>query len=86
MMNRTICLLIFICLSFGSVQTSLAEEVDLELVLLADASGSIDDAEIRFQRRGYAQAITDPDVISAILGTAYQKIAVTYVEWGDDTS
>ena len=86
MINRTICLLISICLSFGTVQTALAEEVDLELVLLADASGSIDNAEIRFQRRGYALAITDPDVISAIQGTAYHKIAVTYVEWGDDRS
>ena len=30
------------------------EEVDLELVLLADASSSIDDTEVVFQRRGYA--------------------------------
>jgi len=33
-----------------------AEAVDLELVLLADASRSIDDAEIRFQRLGYVVA------------------------------
>ncbi len=37
-----------------------AESVDVELVLLADASGSIDDDEILFQRKGYADAITDP--------------------------
>jgi hypothetical protein len=43
-----------------------AESVDLELVLLADASGSIDNAEIRFQREGYAAAITHPDVLWAI--------------------
>ncbi len=60
--------------------------VSLELVLLADATGSIDDAEIRFQREGYARAITDPAVISAIRNTAYGRIALTYVEWGDDTS
>ncbi len=59
------------------------EKVDLELVLLADASGSIDDAEILFQRQGYATAITDPVVLSAIAGGFDQKIAVTYVEWGD---
>ncbi len=35
-----------------------AERVDLELVLLADASRSIDDGEIRHQRRGYAAALT----------------------------
>ncbi len=59
-----------------------AESVDLELVLLADASGSIDDGEIRFQRQGYAAAITDPAVLSAIEQGYEQKIAVTYVEWG----
>jgi len=58
------------------------ESVDLELVLLADASGSIDDGEILFQRRGYATAITHPEVLWAI-GQGYdQRIAVTYVEWG----
>ncbi|WP_074221542.1 DUF1194 domain-containing protein [Rhodovulum sp. ES.010] len=60
---------------------ALAEDVELELVLLADASGSIDMAEIAFQRRGYAEAITDPDVLAAIANTAYGRIAVTYVEW-----
>lgn len=63
-----------------------AAEVDLELVLLADATGSIDADEIRFQRQGYATAITDPEVLSAIRNTAYGKIAVTYVEWADLTS
>ena len=68
---------------------SLAQEetkVGLELVLLADATGSIDDAEILFQRQGYAKAITDPNVISAIQTTIYEQIAVTYVEWGDASS
>ena len=65
---------------------SAAEEVDLELVLLADATGSIDDAEILFQREGYAKAIADPAVISAIRRTLTGRIAITYVEWGDFTS
>ena len=56
--------------------------VDLELVLLADGSRSIDDAEIRFQRDGYAKAITHPDVVAAATGGYYQRIAVTYIEWG----
>ena len=58
-----------------------AQDVELELVLLADASGSIDPAEIEFQRIGYAEAITDQRVIRAIQETAYGRIAVTYVEW-----
>lgn len=58
-----------------------AQDTDLELVLMADASGSIDPDELRLQRQGYAQAMTDPDVIAAIRNTAYGSIAVTYVEW-----
>jgi hypothetical protein len=63
-----------------------AQSVDLELVLLADASGSIDDAEIHFQRQGYASAITHPAVLDAILQGYDQRIAVTYVEWGATNS
>jgi hypothetical protein len=58
-----------------------AQEVDLELVLLADASGSITQAEIEFQRRGYAEAITHPEVLAAIRTNLTGSIAVTYVEW-----
>jgi hypothetical protein len=58
-----------------------AQDVELELVLLADSSGSIDAGEIRFQRQGYAAAITDPRVVETIQLTAYGRIAVTYVEW-----
>jgi Protein of unknown function (DUF1194) len=58
------------------------ERVDLELVLLADASGSIDDVENRLQRHGYAAAITDRQVLWAIEhGGELGRIAVTYVEW-----
>lgn len=57
--------------------TAAAEPVDLELVLLADASRSIDDGEIRLQRRGYAAAITHPDVLAAITGGYLRRIALT---------
>lgn len=58
-----------------------AQEVDLELVLLADASGSITQAEIDLQRESTATAITDPAVLAAIANTLTGSIAVTYVEW-----
>ncbi|WP_220747825.1 MULTISPECIES: DUF1194 domain-containing protein [Jannaschia] len=63
-----------------------AQDTDLELVLLADASGSISQAELMFQRDSYAQAITDPAVLDAITNTAYGHIAVTYVEWATNQS
>lgn len=65
---------------------SRAQDVELELVLLADATQSIDNAEIYFQRQGYASALTDPSVLAVIAGSAYGRIAVTYVEWGGQFS
>lgn len=73
-----------LCCAAG--EAAAQEQVDLELVLLADASRSIDDAEIRFQRQGYAAALTHPDVLGAIARGFEQRIAVTYVEWGDASS
>ncbi|MEX0286021.1 MAG: DUF1194 domain-containing protein [Paracoccaceae bacterium] len=58
-------------------------DVELELVLLADTSGSIDRHEVEFQRKGYAAAISDPRVVAVIRNSAYGAIAVTYVEWGE---
>lgn len=63
------------------LQPSLAQDTDLELVLLADASGSIDAGEIAFQREGYARAITDPEVLAAVSGTAFGSVTLTFVEW-----
>ncbi len=63
-----------------------AQPVDLELVLAADASGSIDEGEIKLQREGYASAITSGEILQAI-GVGYLgRIAVTYVEWGAENS
>lgn len=88
MLRHILGAILIILMTFWSLSSTAQEEtkVGLELVLLADATGSIDDAEILFQREGYAKAITDPNVISAIQTTIYERIAVTYVEWGDSNS
>lgn len=78
LINLTVLLVILF-----AYEAAAKERVDVELVFLADASGSIDEAEIRFQRRGYAEAITHPDLLKAVSFGARGKIAVTYVEWGD---
>ncbi|MEM7523825.1 MAG: DUF1194 domain-containing protein, partial [Pseudomonadota bacterium] len=70
----------------GEVAAQDQREAGLELVLLADASGSIDAEELQFQRQGYAQAMTDPEVVSAIQDSLYGTIAVTYVEWAANTA
>lgn len=71
---------------FGfSLEASAAErEVDLELVLAVDISGSIDLEEAALQRRGYVHALRHPDVIEVIRRGRLGRIAVTYVEWAGD--
>jgi len=55
--------------------------VDLELILMADGSGSVDDEEFILQRHGYAKALRDPAIIQAIKGGILGRIALSYVEW-----
>ena len=50
-------------------------------MLAADVSRSTDDDEFNLQRKGYANAITDPEVLSAIMGGKHHAIAVTFIEW-----
>ena len=63
-----------------------AEPVDLELVFAADGSGSIDDDELLLQRQGYADALRDRRVLEAVTSGRWGKIAVNYIEWGDEAS
>jgi hypothetical protein len=66
----------------GTALAAAAEEVDLELVLAADGSGSIDDEELRLQRVGYARAVAHPRVLLAIASGFLGKIAIAFIEWG----
>ena len=83
----TLALVALLAASIGAPAQGVPEPVDLELVLLADATGSIDETEIRLQRQGYADAMVDPEVLFAIAnGGSDGRIAVTYVEWAGAAS
>ncbi|MDK1373518.1 MULTISPECIES: DUF1194 domain-containing protein [unclassified Sinorhizobium] len=56
-------------------------DVDLELVLAVDMSGSMDMEEARVQRLGYLGALRHPDFINAIKGGYLGRIAISYFEW-----
>jgi hypothetical protein len=60
---------------------SVAETVDLELVLLADVSRSVDDEEFKLQRQGYAAALMDPRVLRAFFSGAHRAVALTFIEF-----
>jgi hypothetical protein len=75
--------LLAVCACLWLTVPALAAEraVELELVLAADISGSMDLQEAALQRRGYVEAFRHPDVIAAIEGSRLGRIAVAYVEW-----
>lgn len=61
-----------------------AEQVDLQLVLAADVSRSVDAEEFALQREGYAAAFSDPRVLRAIRSGPTGRIAVCFVEWSGE--
>ncbi len=73
-----------IALTFLLSVPSIAQKkipVDLELILMADGSGSVDDAEFLIQRQGYAKALRHPDIWHGISSGILRRIALSYVEW-----
>jgi hypothetical protein len=58
--------------------------VDLELVLAADISESMDPAEAALVRQGFVNALRHPSVIDAIERGRLGRIAITYIEWAGD--
>lgn len=74
-------LLVFV-LMLAPVAASAETEVDLELCLASDGSGSITPEEFAFQRQGFALAIGSKEVLAAIQSGFRKKIAIGYMEWG----
>ncbi len=64
-----------------AVAADAASEVDVELVLAVDMSGSMDIEEARIQRSGYVEAIRHPDFTNAVTGGLIGRIAISYFEW-----
>jgi len=58
-------------------------DVDLELVLAVDTSGSVDDREYALQISGIANAFRDPEVLDAIAAGPLGRIAVTVSFWAE---
>lgn len=58
-----------------------ATPVDVALVLVTDVSRSIDDGEFEIEKKGYAAALTSPDVVAAIRGGITGAIAIAYLEF-----
>ncbi|WP_342593635.1 DUF1194 domain-containing protein [Ancylobacter gelatini] len=68
--------------SLSSTAHEPGRRVDLELVIAADVSTSMDREEKRLQHEGFVQAFLSGAVQRAIIAGELGRIAVTYVEWG----
>ncbi|MEO1608786.1 MAG: DUF1194 domain-containing protein [Pseudomonadota bacterium] len=62
------------------------EYVDVELVIAVDVSGSMSDKEHNTQRQGFLTAFEDQQLIRTIQLGIRGRIAVTYIEWGNELS
>ncbi len=63
------------------VQAQNEANVDLQLVLAVDTSGSVNQTRFELQKQGYAAAFRNPRVLSAIRSGMTQSIAVTMTQW-----
>jgi hypothetical protein len=59
-----------------------ATPVGVELLLLIDVSGSIDNTEYARQRTGYANAFLDP-IVQAQIAATPGGVAVAYAQWAE---
>lgn len=77
---------IILLIILGAVATTVkaqSEEVDLELVLAMDASGSVSEKEYLLQLRGTAAAFRDLEIIEAIQAGPTGRIAIALMLWSD---
>ena len=76
---------LLLTLLLGGTLTGIAnaEEVDLEIVLAMDGSGSISKAEFQLQILGTAAALRDPAMQQAILSGPTGRVAIAAVIWSD---
>lgn len=79
-----------IALTLAAVWTPAAaeapREVDLELVLAVDASGSVDAREFELQTSGIAAGFRDEAVLAALRSGVHGRIAVALVIWADSST
>lgn len=72
-----------VALVLAPLMPAKAEDVDVQLLLAIDVSGSIDNEEAKLQRQGYIDAFADERILRAIASGPKGRIAVAYYEWSD---
>ena len=68
-------------IAFAAVPALAQNDVDLQLVLAVDASGSVDQVRFELQKQGYVAAFRHGHVLQAIRSGPNRAIAVTMLQW-----
>lgn len=63
------------------VRAAEPEDVDLQLALAVDASGSVNAHRFELQKQGYVAAFRDPQVVKAITSGMLGSVAVMMYQW-----
>lgn len=75
-------IVVLLIIIFSSLQQASAQtQVDVQLVLAVDASGSVSEARFELQKQGYVAAFRNPRLLRAVQSGATQSIAVTMMQW-----
>ncbi len=91
--RAAICVLLSLAFSIGTeaaenaaTRARIAEpQVDVNLVLAVDASGSVSDDRFELQKQGYVAAFRNPKILAAIRAGDYHAISVSMVQWTGPT-
>jgi hypothetical protein len=67
--------------TFGGGAAAADNDVDLNLALAVDASGSVNQVRFELQKQGYASAFADRQVLAAIRSGPRAAIGVTMYQW-----
>ena len=81
--KRIYLLLYYIVFNCFFLNQTLATEVDLEIVLAMDGSGSISKSEFELQIIGTVSALKDPSIQAAILSGPTGRVAISALIWSD---
>lgn len=81
LMLRSAILMLALAAPLGGLAAQGRVEVDVQLVLAVDSSGSVSFREFELQAVGIARALRDPEVIEAIERWTPNGIAVSVVHW-----
>lgn len=76
-----LCAVLFCLSGPARPQSNALPTTDIVLALMVDASGSVNQYRYELQRRGYADAFRNRQVLNAIRGGSTGSIAVIMVQW-----